>query len=424
MNPAIEERNARQIGLGSAVALVVASMIGAGIFTTTGFLISDLKSPWLVLGAWVVGGIIACLGALSYGALARRIPESGGEYIFLSRTLHPSAGYLAGWISLLVGFSAPMAAAAFGFGKYIQPWTSGLDPRMSGTIIILIFSVVHAAHVQRGTRVQDLVVLAKVILILLLIGYGVTHLPQQNWPVQEGFPASAFAVSLVWISFSYSGWNAAIYIGGEVRDAERNLPRAMLWGTILVAIIYVALNVVFLAAVPASALAGQLEVGRIAAEALGGRTLASLVIALIAVALVTSVSSMIMTGPRVYARMAQDGYLPRWLAGGYGPPRVAIVFQTALGLIMLWTTTYDRLLTAIGFTLSLSTAATVAGLVRLRLREGERLAVPGWPWVPLLFLLGVLWMMAFTIWLRPIESLYGLAVLIIGWLAWWRQSAR
>lgn len=413
----------RQIGLGSTVALVVASMIGAGIFTTTGFLLNDLKSPWLVLGAWAVGGVIACLGALSYGALARRIPESGGEYIFLSRTLHPSAGYLAGWISLLVGFSAPMAAAAFGFGKYIHAWTPNLDPKMSGTLVILIFTMIHAAHVRRGTRVQDLVVLAKVILILLLIGYGATHLPQQHWPAADNFPAGAFAVSLVWVSFGYSGWNAAIYIGGEVRDAERNLPRAMLVGTILVTIIYVGLNAIFLAAAPASALAGQMEVGRIAAEALGGRGLADLVTALIALALVTSVSSMIMTGPRVYARMAQDGYLPRWLAGGQGPPRAAILFQTVLGLVLLWTTTYDRLLTAIGFTLSLSTAATVAGLVRLRLREGERLPVPGWPWVPSLFLAGVIWMMAFTIWRRPVESLYGLVILMIGWLAWWWQSS-
>jgi APA family basic amino acid/polyamine antiporter len=408
----------RQLGLASATALVVANMIGTGVFTTSGFLLADLRSPWMVLAAWAVGGVIALLGALNYGALARRIPESGGEYLFLSRTLHPAAGYLAGWVSLLVGFSAPLAAAAFAFGEYSKTWLTALSPRVSGTLLLAIFSLLHAAHVRRGAWVQNAAVLLKVALIALFVGFAFSRLPVPAGLADDHFPLSAFGVSLVWISFSYSGWNAAVYIGGEVREPERNLPRALLLGTGLVTLLYLALNAVFVFAVPVEQLAGKLEIGRIAAEHLGGPRLANAVSALVALTLMSSVSSMVMAGPRVYARMAADGYLPRWLRTEPGPPRAAIYFQGGIALLLLWTATFEGLLTYIGFTLGLSTAATVIGLVRLRRREGATLRVPGWPWVPALFLLSVLGTTAFSIALRPVESLLGAVTIGIGWLAW------
>jgi APA family basic amino acid/polyamine antiporter len=408
----------RQLGLVSACALVVASMIGTGAFTTSGLLLAELHSPWLVLAAWAAGGGIAALGALSYGALARRIPESGGEYLFLSRTLHPAAGYLAGWISLLVGFSAPLAAAAFAFGEYSRNWLTLWPPRVSGTLLVLAFSGLHAAHVRRGAWVQNAAVLLKVILIVVFVGFALSRLPSPADTSHGALPLPAFGVSLVWISFSYSGWNAAVYIGGEVRDPERNLPRALLLGTALVAILYFALNTVFVFAAPREALAGQLAIGRVAGERLGGPALANAVAALVALILVSSVSSLVMAGPRVYARMAADGYLPRWLRAGGGPPRAAVCLQCVVALGMLWSAAYESLLTYIGFTLGLSTAATVLGLLRLRRREGERLPVPGWPWVPLLFLASVLGTTAFTIGRRPIESLLGLATIGVGWLVW------
>ena len=262
---------ARQLGLTSAVALVVASMIGTGVFTTSGFLLADLKSPWLVLVAWAVGGALATLGALCYGALARRIPESGGEYTFLSQTLHPAAGFLAGWVSLLVGFCAPLAAAAMGFGEYLGPWLGGLSPRQSGTLLILAFGALHAANVRSGARAQDWAVLIKVFLILIFIGYGFSRLtpfePAETSPVA----ISTFAVSLVWVSFSYSGWNAAVYVGGEIIEPGRNLPRALLLGTGIVTALYLGLNAVFVFAAPVETLAGKLDVGRVAAEASADR---------------------------------------------------------------------------------------------------------------------------------------------------------
>jgi len=233
-----------------------------------------------------------------------------------------------------------------------------------------------------------------------------------------------FAVSLVWVSFSYSGWNAAVYVGGEVQNPERNLPRALLWGTGLVTGLYLALNAVFVFSAPMSQLAGKLDVGRLAAEAIGGRNWGIAASALVALALLTSVSSLTMAGPRVSARMASEGNLPRWLACAGGPPRAAIVLQSAIALFLVWTTAYEQLLTFIGFTLGLSAAATVFGLMVLRRREGERLPIPGWPWVPALFILANLAITAFTIARRPWESLAGVGTLALGWLAWYASPAR
>jgi APA family basic amino acid/polyamine antiporter len=414
----------RQLGWVSAVALVVASMIGTGVFTTSGFLLADLKSPWLVLAAWFIGGILAALGALSYGALARRIPESGGEYTFLSQTLHPAAGFLAGWVSLLVGFSAPLAAAAIGFGEYTRPWLGGISPRISGTCLILVCALLHATHVRRGALAQNWSVVIKVLFIGVFMGYGFTHLPLVESTPIPPVDVPTFAVSLVWVSFSYSGWNAAVYVGGEVRDPERNLPRALLWGTGIVTALYLGLNAVFVFSAPCEVLAGKLDIGRVAAEAIGGPHWGLAISILVALALLTSVSSLTMAGPRVYARMAAEGHLPRWLTTAAGPPRAAICFQTLLALVLLWSAAYEQLLTFIGFTLGLSAAATVVGLMVLRRREGRGLPVPGWPWVPGLFVLSTLAITGFTIFRKPWESLAGLATLAVGWLVWWWTCAR
>ncbi len=416
--PETDLSSRRQLGLGSATALVVASMIGAGVFTTSGFLLADLGSPGRVLLAWAVGGLQATLGALCYGALARRIPESGGEYVFLSRTLHPSAGHLAGWISLVVGFSAPLAAMAFAYGRYIQPWLPGCPAAVHGTYLILVFGVVHALQVRRGARVQNWAVVVKVAFILGFVGFALTCLHPPPAPPAPPFSWGAFSVSLVWISFSYAGWNAAVYLGGEIRDPERNLPRSLLLGTGVVLVLYLALNAVFVWSAPIDQLAAKVEVGLVAGRALGGEPLERLVSLLVSLVLLSSVSSMIMAGPRVYARMAGDGYLPRALAVTQGPPRRAIALQVALALILLWSARFESLLTWTGFTLQLSTGATVLGLVRVRVREGRRVRVPGWPWVPGLFLLSILATSVFLIVRQPWESLVVGSILVAGWGAW------
>jgi APA family basic amino acid/polyamine antiporter len=411
--------NKRQLGLVTATALVVANMIGTGVFTTSGYTLGDLKSPWLVLAAWAVGGGIAAMGALCYAALARRIPESGGEYLFLSRTLHPAAGYVAGWISLLVGFSAPLAAVAYGFGEYIKTWYPNWDAQTVGGILIILFAALHAADVKHGAWVQNATVILKIVLILGFIGWGFSHLPPAQPSAPAKFPLGLFAVSLVWISFAYSGWNAVIYIGGEIKDGERTLPRAMLLGTALVTVLYLLLNAVFVFSAPLEKLQYQVAIGRVAAHALGGDLWANFVTALVSLALISSVSSLLMVGPRVYAKMAEDGWLPRVLASPSGPPRRAIGLQAALALFMLWQTEFQNLMNYIGFTLLLSTTATVLGLIRLRLQQGPSVRVVGWPWVPFLYLVVVYAMALFNVQLRPTQSLYGLGTILLGIAAWW-----
>lgn len=415
----------RPLGWVTATALVIANMIGTGVFTTSGYTLGDLKSPWLVLAAWAVGGGIAALGALCYAGLARRIPESGGEYLFLSRTLHPAAGYVAGWISLLVGFSAPLAAVAYGFGEYLKTWYPHSDAQTVGGVLILLFAALHAADVKHGAWVQNATVLLKIILILGFIGWGFSQLPPAAAPPpaaasSSAFPVGMFAVSLVWISFAYSGWNAVIYIGGEIRDGERTLPRAMLLGAGLVTVLYLLLNAVFVFSAPLEKLQYQVAIGRVAAQELGGDLWANIITALVALALMSSASSLLMVGPRVYAKMAEDGWLPRWLAAeGSGPPRRAIALQAALALFLLWRTEFQNLMNYIGFTLLLSTTATVLGLIRLRLQQGPAVQVAGWPWLPFLYLVVVYAMALFNVQLRPAQSLYGLATIFLGVAAWW-----
>ena len=415
----------RRLGPGAATALVVANMVGTGVFTTSGILMDLLGSPWLVLLAWLLGGITALLGALCYGALAQRIPESGGEYIFLSRTLHPVAAYVAGWLSLIVGFAVPLGALAYAFAEYLRPWLPpGVSPRLIATLLMVGASFLHFGSVSFGARVQAAIVVAEVVLITLFASFGLGRLYPDGFhtPTAPGH-VSKMGLALVLVSFSYLGWNGAVYIGGEVKNPKRNLPLSLIVGTSIVTVLYMALNAFFVFAAPVSALAGRIDVAHVAAAAVGGPRLAAAVSALVALALALCVSALTMTGPQVAARMAADGLLPRVFAATAGrPPRVALLSQLALGLLALWTATFEHILTYVGFTLGISMVATIIGLCRLRLKEGPALHVPGWPWVPGLFLAFGFGSTIFTVVQRPLEGLIGLATLGFGVVAYWVQQ--
>jgi APA family basic amino acid/polyamine antiporter len=419
----------RRLGVVSAAAIVVANMIGVGVFTTSGFAIADLGRREPVLLAWLIGGLLAVCGALCYGALARRIPISGGEYTFLSRTVHPLAGFLAGWVSLLAGFTAPIAASGLGLGVYVAPLLPGdVSGAWLATFAIAAAAAMHGLRLREGVLAQNVAVGLKLALITAFLAFAAPRLPDDV--VVEplfagGLDPTAFAITLVWISFAYSGWNAAVYVAGEVRDPERNLPRALLLGTGVVLAIYLALNAVFLYAVPVSAIAGRPEVAAIAASALGGEPLERAVSLLIALALFTSVSSMVMIGPRVYAQMAEDGLLPRLFASRSEVPAAAILFQSALSVLVVWVSGLEQLLSYIGFTLGLSAAATVFGLLRLRAREGAAaVPVPGYPWVPGFYLAMTLWATIFMAWRAPAEAGMGLLTAAAGLPLYWLMRRR
>jgi APA family basic amino acid/polyamine antiporter len=414
----------RQLGLWSAAALVVATMVGTGVFTTSGFTLAALHEPWAVLLVWVVGAGHAALGALCYGALARAIPESGGEYLFISRTIHPAAGAVVGWLTLPAGFAAPCALSAYAFGKYVATWQPAWPAELSGSVVLIVFTLLHGAHVKRGAWVQTAGVAINLFLILGFIAWGAgkADLPAPSFSAAVmAAPLGVYAVQLMWISYSYFGWNSAAYIGGEIVNPERNIPRAMLLGTAVVAALYLALNFIFLGAAPVGELEGKLEVGRIAAEAVGGAGAGHAVTALISLVLVMSVSSFVMAGPRVYAKMARERGMPQWMDVEDGrPPRIAMWVQTSLSLVMLWTATFDGLLTYVGFSLTLANAATVLGLVLLRRREGAaKVPVPGWPWVPGVFIAVWTVMAVCAVWLRPLPSAVAVATMLAGLAAWW-----
>ncbi len=428
MNAAPERR---RLGLTSATALVVASMIGAGVFTSSGFALEALGSPARVLAAWGLGGLTAACGALCYGALGRAIPESGGEYTYLARTLHPLAGFLAGWVSLLAGFTAPIAAAALGLQVYLDStFELGGDPRWIGTAAIALAGALHGLRLAPGIVAQNAAVALKLALILVFVLLGAWRLePAVAAPAASmaEFDPGAFAIALVWISFAYSGWNAAGYVAGEVRAPERNLPRALLFGTGLVTLAYLALNAVFVYAAPLAELAGKPEIGALAAEALGGRGLRRFLTLIVALALFTSVSSMVMSGPRVYARMAAEGVFPRFFAAAGEVPARAVALQVALSIALVWFADLRELIGYVGFTLGLCAAAAVIGLLRLRARAGpERVPIPGYPLVPALYLAMTLFASGYMAVREPRNAALGAATVAVGLVprALWSRRAR
>jgi APA family basic amino acid/polyamine antiporter len=295
-------------------------------------------------------------------------------------------------------------------------------PQVTGSVLLIVFAGAHAFHVQRGAWLQNAAVLMKLIAFAVFLSFGATHMSDPApEPITPTPPVAAFGLALVWVSFSYSGWNAAVYLGGEVRNPQRNLPRSLVLGTTVVTVLYVALNAVFIYAAPMSELSGKPEIARIAAAALGGPVWTEAITLLAALALMTTVSSLVMAGPRVYARMATDGYLPGWMKSSGEPPRAAIALQVAVSLAMLWTATFENLLTYIGFTLSLSTAAAVVGLMRMRRKEGPGLPVPGWPWLPGAFVIVILTMTVLSLQVRPMASFVGLGTIGLGLLGWMVQ---
>jgi len=378
----------RSLDVGSATTLVAASMIGVGVYTTSGFTLAALGSSDRVVAAWIVGGIIAICGAMGYASLASRFTESGGEYLFLSRTLHPVAGLMAGWVSLLAGFTGAIAVAALGLEAYLKPLIHA-DSLPAGSIAIFsvfVVAVMHTIGVRSAARIQDLFVIIKLLLIAGFLGYAISHL--SSWSggtASEPINASdapldflQFANQLVWISFSYAGFNAAVYMASEIKSPARNVPRAMIAGTVLVTLIYVALNIVFVYAPSGSVIIHDDHVSQIAATAataVGGPTFATVVRVIICLSLFTSVSAMVMTGPRVYAKMADDGFLPHQFQFKNQTPIMAIWFQAVTASVVISFASLQDLLGYLGLTLSLCSALTVSMVFRLR-KHNDSLWLP------------------------------------------------
>jgi APA family basic amino acid/polyamine antiporter len=427
----------RQLGLFSATALVVSNMIGTVIFTGTGFLAGQLGTPNLVLSIWVVGGIVAFLGAICYSELGINFPSSGGEYVYLTRAFGPTWGFMTGWASFFAGFSAPIAAAALAFSEYLGHFFPALSQENARVIagsgeweihlggaqavacgLVAIFTVLNILGVQRVARVQNVLTATKVLVLLafIVLGFTMGDGRTANYAMTATRDVSTpliaqFAISLVWVYVAYSGWNAATYIAEELRQPARNLPMALGIGTALVTVLYLLLNLVFLYAAPLEDMKGKEAVGAFAASRLFGPEIAGIFAGLMALSLMSTVNAMVTIGPRVYYAMAGNGAFPA-IAGKVHPrfhtPVAAIVAQ-AICTMLMTLTPFPQLVVYIGITLNFFTVMSVISMLLFRRKR------PGWqtlrvvsfayPLFPVLFILVGTWMTYQGIVLKPYIAL-------------------
>ena len=409
----------------TAIAIVVANMIGTGIFTSLGFQVIDIHTDFSLLALWLIGGLAALCGALCYAELAAALPRLGGEYNFLSRIFHPAVGFMAGFVSASVGFSAPIALAAIAFGTYfnaLAPWTS---PIALSLILVWVVTAILLFGFRAGSMFQDTATVLKIGLILVLIVAGLTIGMKQPFslvPTSSDLPtlfSAPFAKDLVFVMYAYSGWNAATYITSEVRNAEKNVPLALMVGTIIVTVLYVLLNAVFLLSTPKQELAGQLKIGVISGANIFGPVGVGFTSGLVSFGLIASVSAMSWIGSRVTKAMADD--FPRISFFGrsnrQGIPHVALIFQSLIVTVLILTASFEIVLLYVQFTLLACSFLAVLGLIILRIREPE-LKRPYRVWLfpltPLVFLGLTFWMMWFEFFQKPFASTLGLGTVLLG----------
>jgi APA family basic amino acid/polyamine antiporter len=367
-----------KLGLWTGVGFVVANMIGTGVFLSAGFMAQDL-GPSAILGAWVVGAVLALSGAYAYSAVARMVPRSGGEYRYLSELMHPALGYLAGWGSMLLGFSGPIAIDVLAAGAFLQTLAPGLDPRLVGSVIIVLITTMHASSLRLSQLGQNVLVSLKAALVLGFVALGFA-LGSRAWPAwspptnPQGFALVPFMASLFYIAFAFSGWNATVYASEEFARPKRDVPRAMLIGCGAVACVYLLVNWVFVANLtPEKAMIvteyehRRITLGHLIAVDLIGETGGRIISGFMAIAFISAASAMTFMGPRVYAAMARDGYLPRLLAARDGrPPVGAVVLQGTIALVIVHTQSLHSILHDVGAILTLFAALTALSLFRVR----------------------------------------------------------
>jgi len=415
-------------------------MIGAGIFTTTGFQAADLRNPLLIFALWIVGGLLALLGALCYAELGAMMPEAGGEYVYLRETYGPAVGFMSAFVSFTAGFSAPIAAATESFVIYLGnffPFLAEGRMLVGGVGIVDVCAVavvwllvwIHMRAVRAGTGFNDFMTAFKVggIVAILLaaaaIGQGdasglVTPSPSYA-DIEQPQLLAAFGTSLIFVMFCFSGWNAAAYVAGEMKEPQRDLPRALLLGTATVLLLYLGLNAVYFYGASVDELAGQVEVGVVASRTLFGDWGVDLVTVVLCASILASASAMTMAGPRVYYALGKDFPLFASLSRTRptGAPAFALVAQGVVTSLIIVSGRVDQIQQYAGFTLSLFASLAVSCVIVLRVRrpEAERpFRAWAYPLSPLLFMAVSVWMMYWAFQGRPLESTLALLTVVLG----------
>lgn len=416
-------RPKNKIGLTTAISIVTANMVGTGVYTSLGFQAMDIDSVFALLMLWVAGGVMALCGALTYAELSSAMPRSGGEYNFLTRLYHPLVGFNAGWVSITLGFTAPMAASCMAFGNYFGSIIES-SSSVVATILLCAVLVINLFGIRSGGKVQLTFTLINISLIVVLSTAGII------WGNHEHFKISAtsedlkqilnpsFFVSLVYVSFAYSGWNAITYITEDIDNPRTNIPRALFAASTLVMILYLCLNFIFLYNVPIEELKGKLEVAFVAAEKIFGVAGAKIVAAIICIGLVASVNSMMMIGPGTAKVLGEDYPLFKKLSwkSKSGSSVYALLLQFLIALILIHTATFKQVTVYIGFTLSMFTVLTVIGIFIYRYKNKSitHYTTWGYPLTPILFIVIELSMMVYVMIENTYESLLGLLTIMAG----------
>ena len=396
-------------------------MIGTGVFTSAGFQLSAVQNTWSILLLWLLGGILALCGAFAYAELGTHFKSSGGDYIYLTRVFHPVLGFLSAWAGLTVGFSAPVALAAIAFTKYLRPF--GLEHQdWIAILIIIVITVMHSLTLKHSSRLQNFSTIIKVMFIMSLIGIGMMtgHSNQDALDYSAGWKneiiSPGFAVSMVFVAYAYTGWNAAAYIADEINNPARNLPRALIRSTFFVAVLYILFNWVLLMLAPAAALKGREEVSYIAFSHLLGEKGGKWVSFFIAIQLIATISSYLWVGPRVTMAMAKDHALWKPLSdlNRHGIPVKALWVHAAISIALSLTGSFEKVLLYAGFVLQLMTSLTVAASLFISNKEAGSFTTPWKPIPQLIFLAFNAWVLIFTAMDKTIESVSGLLILLTG----------
>jgi APA family basic amino acid/polyamine antiporter len=405
------------------IALVIANMIGTGVFTSLGYQVGPLPSGFAILVLWLLGGIVAWCGALTYAEIATTLERSGGEYLYLSKIYHPTLGFVSGWISTIAGFGGAISAVAIAIGSYASLLTP-LPEKAVAIASIVIISSIHLLGVKTGGRMQTLLTTIKLFLIVFFclapvlitdVRSGLSFLPQPGDASLIFSPG--FAVALVFVVYAYTGWNAAAYIAGNLEDAKKNLPRALLIGTLTVIVAYLALNGMFLLTTPMEVLAGQNDVGNVVADRLFGHEIGKVFSALFSIALLSTLSAMTIAGSRVSEAMGEDYDGLQILArkNRYGMPYWAVIIQAGWSVFLVSVSTFVEIVQYISISLSIFSMLTVAGIFSLRKTHAVRpFRIPWYPLPPLIFIVVTCWMIYYMFWEDPKIIVWSVATMIPG----------
>ena len=398
-------------------------MIGTGVFTSLGYQLLDIQSGFSIIMLWFIGGVISLFGALSYSELASALPRSGGEYYLLSRILHPSIGLSAGIISATVGFSAPAVLAAIALANYLKPIFVNVNVSILAATVIILLNILHSFSLGVGKSFQVWSTLLKLFTMILFIFAGIFFSDKQNIsfsPKLEDLKivlSPEFAVNLVWVSYAYAGWNSSVYVVGEIVKPNKNIFKSILIGTLLVAAFYVMLNYVFLVVSPIESLKGEIEIGYISSVNLFGEKSAKLISILIGLLLLSTVSSYVYVGPRIIQAIGEDYDKLSFLSkiNQNGVPFNAFIIQLVISLGFILSSTFEEVVLYTGIILIITTSITVCSLIYLRLKEPDLnrpYKVWGYPFTPFIFIILNSWILVYTVYLKPTESIIGICLMI------------